>query len=127
MGLGEIEGAFKRGRFDVTNILVPGKKNVLAVKIIKNDKPGFVKEQTKYSHDVNGGQLGADNPTFHASVGWDWMPTIRGRNTGIWNDVYLTESGPVTIQDPYISTDLPFPDTTYADINVEVWPANLAK
>ncbi|MFZ0456820.1 MAG: sugar-binding domain-containing protein [Ignavibacteriaceae bacterium] len=118
--LGTIDGAFIRGCFDVTKILFPGGKNVLAVKIIKNDKPGYVKEQTKYSHDVNGGELGADNPTYHASVGWDWMPTIRGRNIGIWNDVYLSESGPVTIQDPYVSTDLPLPDTNSADINIEV-------
>ena len=118
--LGQINGAFIRGCFDVTKILIPGGKNILAVKIIKNDKPGYVKEQTKYSHDVNGGELGADNPTYHASVGWDWMPTIRGRNTGIWNDIFLSESGPVTIRDPYVSTDLPLPDTNSADINVEV-------
>ncbi len=118
--LGQIDGAFIRGRFDVTKILIPGEKNVLAVRIIKNDKPGFVKEQTKYSHDANGGELGADNPTFHASVGWDWMPTIRGRNIGIWNDVYLSESGAVTIKDPFVSTDLPLPDTNSADINIEV-------
>ena len=31
----------------------------------------------------NGGALGADNPTYHASIGWDWIPTIRGRDTGI--------------------------------------------
>jgi Exo-beta-D-glucosaminidase Ig-fold domain/Glycosyl hydrolase 2 galactose-binding domain-like/Glycosyl hydrolases family 2/NedA-like, galactose-binding domain len=118
--LGKIEGAFMRGRFDVTHILVPGKKNILAVRIIKNDTPGFVTEQDKYTTDANGGQLGADNPTFHASVGWDWMPTIRGRNTGIWSKVYLSESGSVTIEDPYVSSVLPLPDTSIANVNVEV-------
>ena len=39
---------------------------------------------------MNGGALGLDNPTYHASIGWDWIPTIRGRNTGIWGPVYLT-------------------------------------
>jgi Glycosyl hydrolase 2 galactose-binding domain-like/Exo-beta-D-glucosaminidase Ig-fold domain/Glycosyl hydrolases family 2/NedA-like, galactose-binding domain len=118
--LGRIEGAFTRGKFDVTNILIPGGKNILAVRIEKNDTPGFVKEQTKYSPDANGGELGADNPTFHASIGWDWIPTIRGRNTGIWNDVYISASNQVTIEDPFVSTDIPLPDTSSADINIEV-------
>ena len=114
--LGLIEGAFTRGQFDVTDILLPGEKNVLAVRIRKNDAPGFVKEQTKFSHDANGGEIGADNPTFHASVGWDWIPTIRGRNIGIYNDVYLSATGPATIEDPFVSTELSLPDTTFADI-----------
>jgi beta-galactosidase/beta-glucuronidase len=116
--LGLIEGAFTRGQFDVTDILLPGEKNVLAVRIKKNDTPGFVKEQTKFNHDANGGEIGADNPTFHASVGWDWIPTIRGRNIGIYNDVYLSATGPVTIEDPFISTHLPLPDTTSAEITL---------
>jgi len=60
------------------------------------------------------------NPTFHASIGWDWIPTIRGRNTGIWNDVYLSKNGAVTIEYPFVTTDLPLPDTTKADIVIEL-------
>ena len=122
--LGLIEGAFTRGQFDVTDIFLPGKSNVLAVRIKKNDTPGFVKEQTKLSHDANGGEIGADNPTFHASVGWDWIPTIRGRNIGIYNDVYLSATGPVTIEDPFVLTDLPLPDTTSADITLSLTLCN---
>ena len=96
----------------MTEILRPGENNVLAVLIKKNEPPGFVKEQTKLSHDANGGEIGADNPTFHASVGWDWIPSIRGRNTGIWKNVFLIATGPVTIEDPFVSTQLPLPDTT---------------
>ncbi|MGA9407990.1 MAG: sugar-binding domain-containing protein [Bacteroidota bacterium] len=118
--LGLIEGAFTRGHFDVSDFVIPGEKNILAVRIKKNDSPGFVKEQTKLSHDANGGELGADNPTFHASVGWDWIPTIRGRDNGIWSDVYLSATGAVTIEDPFVSTILPLPDTTSADVNVEL-------
>jgi hypothetical protein len=117
--LGLIEGAFTRGQFDITDILLPGENNVLAVRIKKNDTPGFVKEQTKYNHDANGGEIGADNPTFHASVGWDWIPTIRGRNTGIWNDVFISTSGPVTIENPFVLSDLPLPDTSSADLHIE--------
>jgi hypothetical protein len=121
---GRIEGAFTRGRFDVTDLLKPGQKNSIAVLIIKNDNIGIVKEQTALSPDKNGGVLGADNPTYHASIGWDWIPTIRGRNIGIWNDVYLSTTGPVTIEDPFVFTDLPVPDTTSADVNIEVTLTN---
>ncbi len=122
--LGRIEGAFTRGKFDVSGIIITGKKNVIAVHIEKNAAPGFVTEQTKFSPDANGGELGADNPTFHASIGWDWIPTIRGRNTGIWNDVYLSVSGSVTIENPFISTKLPLPDTSSADVTIEALLCN---
>ncbi|MCI1647892.1 MAG: discoidin domain-containing protein [Bacteroides sp.] len=117
--LGRMEGAFIRGKFDVSKQIVKG-KNVIAVKIIKNAHPGAIKEQTAYSTDQNGGALGADNPTFHATIGWDWIPTIRGRDIGIWNDVFLTYNGSVTIEDPFVRTELPLPDTTSANVFVEV-------
>ena len=122
--LGSIEGAFTRKQFDVSRYLLPGKRNALAVLIRKNDTPGFAKEQTKLSHDVNGGELGSDNPTFHASVGWDWIPTIRGRNTGIWGKVFLSTSGDVCLKDPFVSSTLPLPDTTSAEVSVEVTLVN---
>ena len=117
---GNIEGAFIRGRFDVTDLIRPGHKNAIAVLIHKDDHIGVVKEATALYHDKNGGVLGADNPTYHASIGWDWIPTIRGRNIGIWNDVYLNTSGNVTIENPLVYSELPLPDTTAADINIEL-------
>ena len=118
--VGRIDGAFMRGKFDITQLVKPGKANVVAVEIIKNDNVGAIKEQTALSTDQNGGILGADNPTFHASIGWDWIPTIRGRNIGIWNDVFLTHTGAVTIENPFVRTELPLPDTTSANVIVEV-------
>jgi hypothetical protein len=118
--IGRIDGAFIRGKFDITNMLAPSGKNVLAVRVIKNENPGFPTEQNRNSTDANGGELGADNPTFHASIGWDWIPTIRGRNTGIWNNVYLSASGPVTIENPLVTSKLPLPDTSAANINIQV-------
>jgi hypothetical protein len=118
--LGRIDGGFIRGRFDVTRFLQPGRKNALAVRIEKNANPGSVKEKTFENPDKNGGVLGADNPTYHASIGWDWIPTIRGRDTGIWKDVYLNVTGPVTIESPLVSTSFPLPDTSHADVNITV-------
>ena len=120
---GRIEGAFMRGHLDVTDLIKAG-KNVMAVEIIKNEHIGAVKEKNKQSTDFNGGILGADNPTFHATIGWDWIPTIRGRNIGIWNDVRLTTTGPVTVRDPYVRTVLPLPDTTSACLTPEVFVKN---
>jgi hypothetical protein len=117
--IGSIDGAFMRGKFDVSKQIVKG-ENVIAVQIIKNAHPGAIKEQTAYSTDKNGGIPGADNPTFHATIGWDWIPTIRGRDIGIWNDIFLTYSGAVTIEDPFIRTELPLPDTTSALVFVEL-------
>jgi len=124
--LGRIEGAFTRARFEVTGRVHGGVKNAIAVRVMKNANPGSVTEKTAQTGGANGGALGADNPTFHASVGWDWIPTIRGRNTGIWNSVWLGASGEVTIEDSFVQTTLPLPDTSSADIAVRVTLRNHA-
>lgn len=108
--LGRIEGAFKRGKFDITPFL---KKfdNELEVLIIANANPGGVKVKTEKNTDFNGGILGADNPTFHATIGWDWISTIRGRDIGIWDDVFLSTTGDVMLRDPVVITTLGENDT----------------
>lgn len=114
--IGHIDGAFTRVHFNVTSLAKSG-ANALAVKIYKNDNPGIVKEQNRITADTNGGVLGADNPTMHCSIGWDWIPTVRGRNIGIWNDIYLSShDGGVSIDDVYVETDLPLPSYDYADL-----------
>lgn len=121
--VGKIEGAFIRGNFDVTDYIHPG-KNVIAVEIIKNSHIGAIKEKNVQSTDFNGGILGADNPTFHATIGWDWIPTVRGRNIGIWNDVKLTTTGAVTVSDPLVQSVLPLPDTTSATLTAQIYVKN---
>jgi len=120
--LGRIEGGFMRGRFDVTGKLRP--RNALAVRIEKNATPASAKQKTYERTGLNGGALGADNPTYHASIGWDWIPTIRGRNTGIWGDVSLTSTGAVTLENPFVTTTLPLPETSSADVRIEVSVVN---
>jgi hypothetical protein len=117
--LGRIEGGFIRGLYDVTSKLHAG-KNALAVRIVQNAHPGSIKQRTYQSTDKNGGVLGADNPTYHASIGWDWIPTIRGRDDGLWGKVFLTASGPVTVEDPFVHATLPLPDTSRADVAIEL-------
>jgi hypothetical protein len=114
--VGFIDGGFMRGRFDVTSLIHPSAKNALAVRVLRNRHPGGTKD--KEGDSPNGGALGLDNPTYHASIGWDWMPTIRGRNTGIWSNVTLTQTGSVTIENPLVTSTLPLPDTSRADVTV---------
>ena len=121
--VGRIDGGFMRGRFDVTSLVHRGGVNALAIRIIRVAHPGSAKD--KAGPTVNGGALGRDNPTFHASAGWDWMSTIRGRDTGIWSNVWLSTTGAVSIEAPLITTTLPLPDTTHADIAVQVNLRNL--
>ncbi len=47
---------------------------------------------------------GKDSPTFLASIGWNWMPTIPGRNIGIWDHVFLQQTGPVMLAAPFVHT-----------------------
>ncbi len=120
--VGNISGAFKRARFDITD-LIKGENDVVAVHIIKPAHFGAVKEKNAESPDFNGGQLGADNPTFHATVGWDWMPTVRGRDMGIWNDVRIEKVKAVTLSDPLVRSKI---ENGLASMTVEVKVADVA-
>ena len=113
--VGAIESAFDAARFDVTGILQEG-TNYLAVKIVHNPNYGEARVQNAFWPNLNGGILGADNPTMHATIGWDWFPSVRGRNIGIYDKVYLRYTGDVTVEDPFVRTVLPLPDTTRATI-----------
>jgi len=122
--LGRIDGGFISGRFDATAFLHPGQPNALAVRILKNANPGNVTEKNFQSPGKNGGVLGADNPTMHASVGWDWIPTIRGRDTGIWGDVYLASTGAVSIENPQADTVSIAADGSSAEVALEATLTN---
>jgi Exo-beta-D-glucosaminidase Ig-fold domain/F5/8 type C domain/Glycosyl hydrolases family 2/Glycosyl hydrolases family 2, sugar binding domain len=116
--IGRIDGGFMRGRFDVTGKIKPGQNNALAVRVIKNATPGSVKEKTAARPDLNGGALGADNPTYHATIGWDWIPTVRGRDIGIWGEVTLAATGAVTIENPSVISTMALPDTSKATVGI---------
>ena len=119
--LGEIHGAFMRGAFDLTPLLQPGGSNALAVRVSPPPHPGVPHEQSlKAGAGPNGGALCVDGPTFICTEGWDWIPGIRDRCTGIWQDVLLHVGGPVRIGDPQVTTTLPLPDTSRADVGLSV-------
>ncbi len=115
--LGNIAGAFIRGRFDISALAKH--ENTLAVHIYPPANPGIPHEQSPAAGGgKNGGALCLDGPTFFCSEGWDWIPGVRDRNIGIWQDVRLVATGGVSLGDIQVITDLPLPDVSYADLTV---------
>ena len=118
-------GAFAVADLDVSS-RIRRFGNVLCIHVYPPSNPGIPHEQSiKAGGGANGGTLSFDGPTFISSIGWDWMPGIRDRNTGIWQNVRIKKYGGVKIGDVLVKTDLPIPDTTFADISVDVELVNL--
>jgi len=119
--LGDVRGAFIRGVFDVTRELLPGRANALAVRIQPPPHPGIPSEESiAYGPGENGGSMAIDGPTFIDTEGWDWIPGIRDRDSGLWQDVRLEASGAVRILDANVITQLPLPRTDQAALTLIV-------
>ena len=90
----DVAGAFRIYEFDATPFLLPNEVNVLAVETFA---------QTEHDLGIN----------FV-----DWAPLPPDKDMGLWRDVYLTASGPVTVRYPQVITH--FPDNTLkrADLTV---------
>jgi len=117
--VGTTRGAFIRGTFDITALVKPGKPAVVAVLVAPQPNPGVSHEHTlRAGIGPNGGVSAIDGPTFLCTMGWDWIPAIRDRDTGIWQKVFLSASGPVLVKDPLVTTDLPLPKTDSSDVSV---------
>ena len=124
--VGTIKGAFARGIFDVTANVTVGAPNVLAVHIFPQPHPGAMHQKTIATGvGPNGGVSAKDGPTFLCAIGWDWIPTIHDRDSGIWQDVTLSASGPVVVQNPYVTSELPLPRTDSADLTVQATVSNV--
>ncbi len=105
--VGTMRGAFMRGDFNVSQFAQPGRRAVLAVLVAPQPHPGVPHEHTvALGVGQNGGETAVDGPTFLSTIGWDWLPAIRDRDTGIWLPVTMDATGPVLVKDPFISADL---------------------
>jgi hypothetical protein len=123
--VGAMRGAFIRGNFDITALVKPGQKAVVAVEVSPQPHPGVPHEHTlRDGIGLNGGESAIDGPTFLCTMGWDWIPAIRDRDTGIWQKVFLSSSGPVLVKDPLVTTDLPLPKTDSSDVAVQATLVN---
>jgi exo-1,4-beta-D-glucosaminidase len=89
----KVAGAFRRFDFDISRVMLR-KNNVLAVKVYP-PKPGDF------------------------TIGFvDWNPAPPDRNMGLWREVTLRTSGPVSIEDPFIQTKLDLESFSEAKLTV---------
>src|SRR5258708_7226772 len=78
----KVAGTYRTYEFDVTKVLRNGKSNVMAIEVTAPGK----------------GDLG---------ITWvDWNPTPPDKNMGIWKEVFLTQSGPVSLRNPFVESKL---------------------
>jgi len=125
--VGETRGAFIRGIFDITAQVKPGRRAVVAVLVAPEPHPGVPHEHTlRDGVGKNGGITAIDGPTFLSTIGWDWLNAVRDRDTGIWQKVYLSATGPVVLKNPLVTTDLPLPRTDSSDVTVETTVENVS-
>ncbi|MGB9144854.1 MAG: sugar-binding domain-containing protein [Acidobacteriaceae bacterium] len=118
--IGSTTGAFIRGQFDITRLVRPGQTAALAVRVSPQPHPGVPHDHTIADGvGKNGGITAIDGPTFLCTIGWDWLDAVRDRDTGIWQKVWISAEGPVLIENPLVTTDLPLPSTASADVTVQ--------
>ncbi len=91
---GEVAGAFRRYEFDVTDAARAGGVNALAVEVFAPKEDDL-------------------------ALTWvDWNPTPPDKMMGLWHDVYLTTSGPVSLRFPQVVTKLDQPSLAAAHLTV---------
>jgi hypothetical protein len=113
--------------FDITAQVTAGETAVIAVLVTPQPNPGVPHEHTlRAGLGENGGISAIDGPTFLSTLGWDWIPAIRDRDSGIWQKVFLSATGPVRVKDPLVTTDLPLPKTDSADLGVQATVENVS-
>ena len=121
----QVVGMYNSFEFDVSRLVHPGDSNVLAVKVTpeqaiphlsfppSTESQGTVELGDTWLDWLNWKYIGVHDPK--TGIGFSFPPD---RNAGIWKRVYLSMSGPVTIRNPYVVTDLPLPATSPASLNV---------
>ena len=127
--VGTLSHPFGRAAFDVTSALHGSGQQALAVKVSPIPYPGSPgdKGPAGQSFVDAGGTMFKDSPTYVAAAGWDWMPAVRDRVTGIWNHVRLRSTGAIVLGDVRIDTVLPnLPDTSLAELNITIPVRNAA-
>jgi exo-1,4-beta-D-glucosaminidase len=109
-------GMYTQFEFNVTEFIVPGGANVLAVKITPEQAvPGVngVELADSWFDWINWKYLGPHDPKKNLEVSF-----VPDRNAGLWKRVYLSSTGPVSIRNPFVATDLPLPATSPAALTV---------
>ena len=99
-----IRGMFRRFELDITKWAKTGTGNVLAIEVFAPGKIPDIKYRTKQ---------------IEATTGWDdHNPQPPDLNMGVWQDVFISVEGPVSIRYPYVVTDLDLPSLDVAHLTV---------
>lgn len=115
-------GMERQFKFNVTSLLKKEGKNVLAVAIYPPNHPGKPSPEpltplADPGCNMADGEISRDYTKWDV-MGWDWQPSIRDRDMGITEDVFLSTSDNVEISDIYVTSNLALPDTTSADLSI---------
>jgi hypothetical protein len=119
----------QRFAFDVTPWIIPG-SNCLAVKIWRVDHVGSPGTQLVPLANNRFEDHVTDAPMDFAvqlAGGYDCFPPVPDRYTGILQDVWVETTGPVTIRDPFVITELPLPRTDSASLKISTTLINSSK
>ncbi|MET4080708.1 hypothetical protein ABIB40_000652 [Pedobacter sp. UYP30] len=108
----DVSGHMLRTKYDVTDLLKDSVKNVIAVLITDAD-------QKKQRNSKEGFGVTA-SPTYLAAAGWDWTPYVPGRLAGITGDAFVEINGDITMEDPWIRSQLESNDYAYLFVSSEL-------
>ncbi|MFV0539252.1 MAG: glycosyl hydrolase 2 galactose-binding domain-containing protein [Dysgonomonas sp.] len=128
--ISNISGMFLQSQIDVTEKVLLGKENILAIKVYPIDIPGTIKPKGGKAFGAIGefqnggnGEIGK-NVTQLMTVGWDFtfLDGIRDRNTGIWKEISIFTTDRTILRHPFVKSELNKPDYNVSKqtISVEV-------
>ncbi|MET9631119.1 sugar-binding domain-containing protein [Lentzea sp. NPDC006480] len=118
--IGDVTNPFIRGSFDITDAVQSSGEQVLALRLNPMKHPGSPTDKGSDGGAFpNSGRLHLDSPTYLSISGWDWMPAVRDRGTGIWDHIRLRATGAAVFGDPRVVTTLSA-DHQSADITISV-------
>jgi hypothetical protein len=115
----DVSGQMLRTKYDVTDLVKPSGKNAIAVLITDADQ-----KKTRTSKEGFGVTA---SPTYLSAAGWDWMPYVPGRLAGITGNVYIELTGDVSMEDPWIRSQLESNDIAYLYVSSTFKNAALTK
>ncbi|HWF65536.1 MAG TPA: hypothetical protein VN685_13060 [Rhizomicrobium sp.] len=114
----QIVGMYVARTLNVTDAILPGQLNVLAIKVTPEraiqDVNG-VELADSWFDWLNGKYLGYKAPLPKNGIPTSFVPD---RNAGIFKPVTLRVTGPVRISHPMVTTALPLPKTAPANLTV---------
>jgi hypothetical protein len=124
-------GMERQFRFNVTDRVDFAGKNRLAIAIHPPDHPGKpapppLTPLADPGTNMADGMISRDYTKWDV-LGWDWIPAVRDRDMGITEDVYVHASDEIELDNLYITTDLPLPDTSSASVTISADLINLSE